>query len=176
MGGWGGWFPNRLNKVCHPENRRISPFVFPNLTKALGWVGWFKGLGNFSQIKPFLFCFGTFPWRDVIFCLLIASKVLDSITNDHADWCGQLYFALASWIEQLEARMTFVTNWSQSSIVNWVFPARVVFKELNADNGFFLIAILKTEATNGLPCHLMILNKTLCQRTETVVRFPNRIV
>ena len=42
-----------------PFLTRISPFVFPNLTKTLRCVGGFKDLGKFFQIKPFFF--GTFP-------------------------------------------------------------------------------------------------------------------
>ena len=63
MGGWGVWLPNwPKNPQISPKNAfltRISPFVFPNLTKTLGWVGVFKDLGKFSQIKPFFL--GTFP-------------------------------------------------------------------------------------------------------------------
>ena len=44
MGGWGGWFPNRPKKNKSP---RISPFVFPNFTKTLEWVGGFKDFGKF---------------------------------------------------------------------------------------------------------------------------------
>ena len=58
MGGWGGSFPNRPKKNKSPRKSpfltRISPFVFPNLTKTLGWVGGFKGLGKFFQKKAFL--------------------------------------------------------------------------------------------------------------------------
>ena len=43
-----------------PFFTRISPFVFPNLTKTLGWVGVFKDLGKFSQ-KNVVFL-GTFPY------------------------------------------------------------------------------------------------------------------
>ena len=32
---------------------RISPLVFPNLTKTLGWVGGFTHLEKVSKIKPF---------------------------------------------------------------------------------------------------------------------------
>ena len=35
MGGWGHSFPNKNHKFWTNEN---SPFVFPNLTKTLGWV------------------------------------------------------------------------------------------------------------------------------------------
>ena len=38
MGWWDGWFPNRPKS--HP------PFVFPNLTKTLRWVGGFTHLGK----------------------------------------------------------------------------------------------------------------------------------
>ena len=36
MGGWGHSFPNENHNFWTNEN---SPFVFPNLTKTLGWVG-----------------------------------------------------------------------------------------------------------------------------------------
>ena len=36
MGGWGHSFPNKNHKFWTNKN---SPFVFPNLTKTLGWVG-----------------------------------------------------------------------------------------------------------------------------------------
>ena len=38
MGGWGHSFPNKNHKFWTNEN---SPFVFPNLTKSLGWVNTF---------------------------------------------------------------------------------------------------------------------------------------
>ena len=46
VGGWGGWFPNKVqtpqkkNKSTRksPFSTRITPFVFPNLIKTLGWV------------------------------------------------------------------------------------------------------------------------------------------
>ena len=34
---------------------RISPFVFPNLTKTLGWVGVFTDLEKLSKTKTFFF-------------------------------------------------------------------------------------------------------------------------
>ena len=36
MGGWGHSFPNENHNFWTNEN---SPFVLPNLTKTLGWVG-----------------------------------------------------------------------------------------------------------------------------------------
>ena len=39
----GGWFPNKVRKS--PFLNRISPFVFPNITKNLVWVGGFTHLG-----------------------------------------------------------------------------------------------------------------------------------
>ena len=47
MGGWGGWLPNKVQTPQNPPksprkspfSTRISPFVLPNLTKILGWVG-----------------------------------------------------------------------------------------------------------------------------------------
>ena len=47
MGGWGGWLPNKVQTPQNPPksprkspfSTQISPFVFPNLTKTLGWVG-----------------------------------------------------------------------------------------------------------------------------------------
>ena len=38
MGGWGHSFPNKNHKYWTNE---ISPVVFPNLTKTLGWVNTF---------------------------------------------------------------------------------------------------------------------------------------
>ena len=46
--GWvGGWFPNKVQTPQNPPkspwkspfSTKISPFVFPNLTKTLGWMG-----------------------------------------------------------------------------------------------------------------------------------------
>ena len=47
VGGWGGWFPNKVQTPQNPPKlprkspflTQISPFVFPNLTKTLVWVG-----------------------------------------------------------------------------------------------------------------------------------------
>ena len=44
MGGWGCRFPNKVQNSSKSPRKsplltRISPFVFPNLTKILGWVG-----------------------------------------------------------------------------------------------------------------------------------------
>ena len=47
MGGWGGWLPNKVQTLQNPPklprkspfSTQISPFVLPNLTKTLGWVG-----------------------------------------------------------------------------------------------------------------------------------------
>ena len=72
MGGWGCWFPNKVQNSSKSPRKsplftRISPFVFPNLTKALGWVGCFKNLGNFSQIKPLFVLVPSLSWRDFLF-------------------------------------------------------------------------------------------------------------
>ena len=70
VGGWGGWFPNKVQipqkKTKSPRkspfSTRISPIVFPNLTKTLGWVGGKTDLGKISQIKrgkggsPYVVC------------------------------------------------------------------------------------------------------------------------
>ena len=51
VGGWGDWFPNKVQ--THKKNpTRISPFVFTNLTKTLGWVHTF---GKTFPKKWFLF-------------------------------------------------------------------------------------------------------------------------
>ena len=49
VGGWGVWFPNKVQTPQNPPKSprklpfltQISPFVFPNLTKTLGWVNRF---------------------------------------------------------------------------------------------------------------------------------------
>ena len=46
MGGWGGWFPNKVQTSQNPPksprespfSTQVSPFAFPNLTKTLGWM------------------------------------------------------------------------------------------------------------------------------------------
>ena len=46
VGGWGGWFPNKVQTPQNPTksprkspfSTQILPFVFPNITKTLGWV------------------------------------------------------------------------------------------------------------------------------------------
>ena len=44
MGGWGHSFPNENHNFWTNEN---SPFVLPNLTKTLGWVGgWVNTFGR----------------------------------------------------------------------------------------------------------------------------------
>ena len=53
MGGCGGWFPN---KVQTPFLTRISLFVFPNLTKTLGWLGGLNRFGKTFPKKAFIFC------------------------------------------------------------------------------------------------------------------------
>ena len=59
MDGWGGWFPNRPKPPNHPPKTpqlsRMSPFVFPNLTKNLWWVGGFHTLGKTFRKKSVLF-------------------------------------------------------------------------------------------------------------------------
>ena len=46
MGGWGHSFPNENHNFWTNEN---SPFVFPNLTKTLGWVHRFDFFGTFPN-------------------------------------------------------------------------------------------------------------------------------
>ena len=46
-----------------PFLTRISPFMFPNLTKTLGWLGGFKILGKFSPKKNF---FGDHPLLEIM--------------------------------------------------------------------------------------------------------------
>ena len=60
VGGWGGWFPNKVQTPQTPPqiprkspfSTQISPFVFPNLTKTLGWVNTF---GKYLPKNVFLF-------------------------------------------------------------------------------------------------------------------------
>ena len=62
VGGWGGWFPNKVQTPQNPPklpqkspfSTQISPFVFPNLTKTLGWVSGKTDLGKISQKNFFL--------------------------------------------------------------------------------------------------------------------------
>ena len=53
VGGWGGWFPNKVQTPKSPRKSpfltQISPFLFPNLTKTLGWVHGFTHWGNFPK-------------------------------------------------------------------------------------------------------------------------------
>ena len=66
MGGWGGWLPNKVQTLQNPPklprkspfSTQISPFVFPNLTKTLGWVG--KQIWERHPKKNGFF-FGSFP-------------------------------------------------------------------------------------------------------------------
>ena len=49
---------NKKSPQKSPFLTQISPLVFPNLTKTIGWVGGFIHLGKLSQRKVF---FETFP-------------------------------------------------------------------------------------------------------------------
>ena len=58
--GWVGWLIPKpaQNTPNYPEIfffTRISPFVFPNLTKTLGWVCVFTDLEKLSKTKTFFF-------------------------------------------------------------------------------------------------------------------------
>ena len=60
MGGWGGWFPNKVRTPQNPPKSpwkiltQISPFLITNLTKTMGCVGGFTHLGKLSQKNVFL--------------------------------------------------------------------------------------------------------------------------
>ena len=81
VGGWGGWFPNKVQTPQnHPKSpqkspfsTRISPFVLPNLTKTLGWVGkqiWFGTLGDIPKKSFFWAGFPILHCGKVVLCHL----------------------------------------------------------------------------------------------------------
>ena len=62
---------------------RISPFVFQNLTKTLGWVGGFTQLGKVSQKNVFFHLPLDVKANVTIFSELISPKMTEEKKHDH---------------------------------------------------------------------------------------------
>ena len=82
--GWVGW----------PFSTRISPFVLPNLTKTLGWVG--KQIWESSTKKTF---FLRFPWTILVW----------TVKNDIGWWWSTFWHSTGSFgshrIEEVQVKI-----------------------------------------------------------------------